>query len=305
MFSVEAMRTESILSLNNITMNNIKDTHKTVTKQHELAFKASSHVSPVIAESLSRTLADRAQKIVTAVYMVTDLLGEGDPMRQAIRQKAISAMQSLFDSHAADGNKLSLNKAQHDLYEMVSYIDVVYRTGFITEMNYSVLLKVTHALQADIHSELAKLEVSHKTHDRESEIPLDSFFAQSNEKHEPVAKVKDTIMEAPASMVKSDITKSDIVSDVVIKKPAPTQIKATVKTVSYKKAPQEKTSGKAKRHENITAILRQKKNASITDICSLFKDCSSKTIQRDLNELIASGKVVKRGDRRWSTYNLK
>ena len=61
---------------------------------------------------------------------------------------------------------------------------------------------------------------------------------------------------------------------------------------------------KIERKENIIKILKQKRDASINDITALMKNYSSKTIQRDLKELIKDNLVVKEGSRRWSTYNL-
>jgi hypothetical protein len=58
------------------------------------------------------------------------------------------------------------------------------------------------------------------------------------------------------------------------------------------------------RKERIKDILREKGQIGIKEISDIIKDVSEKSIQRDLNDLILSGAVVRFGERRWSTYKL-
>ncbi len=60
----------------------------------------------------------------------------------------------------------------------------------------------------------------------------------------------------------------------------------------------------ASRKERIKTILREKGQTGIKDISDSIKDVSEKSIQRDLNELIETGEVVRIGERRWSTYKV-
>jgi len=54
----------------------------------------------------------------------------------------------------------------------------------------------------------------------------------------------------------------------------------------------------------IQTVLEAKPEATIKDITDIITDVSAKTIQRDLNSLIDSGKVIRQGERRWSKYSL-
>ncbi len=62
---------------------------------------------------------------------------------------------------------------------------------------------------------------------------------------------------------------------------------------------------KSNRQDQIIGLLKEKSGLTIKDFSSLIKDCSEKTIQRELMDLIRSGLVVKEGERRWSKYSLK
>ena len=52
----------------------------------------------------------------------------------------------------------------------------------------------------------------------------------------------------------------------------------------------------------ILMFVRENKGVSIKDIAAVVKDCSEKTIQRELNVLISEGLVRRVGERRWSLY---
>lgn len=58
------------------------------------------------------------------------------------------------------------------------------------------------------------------------------------------------------------------------------------------------------RRDRIIRIIKDKHTATIKDISSLVRDCSEKTIQRELIGLIKDGIISRVGDRRWSKYTL-
>ncbi len=58
------------------------------------------------------------------------------------------------------------------------------------------------------------------------------------------------------------------------------------------------------RKTSILNFIKENKEAQIKDILVHIGNCSEKTIQRELNELIKDGVLKKEGDRRWSKYSL-
>lgn len=58
------------------------------------------------------------------------------------------------------------------------------------------------------------------------------------------------------------------------------------------------------RTNRIKTVLEAKPEATIKDLSEIITDVSTKTIQRDLNSLIASGEVIRQGERRWSKYSI-
>jgi hypothetical protein len=58
------------------------------------------------------------------------------------------------------------------------------------------------------------------------------------------------------------------------------------------------------RQESIVTILENKGPSYIKDISMLIREVSEKTIQRELQVLVDSGRVVKEGERRWTRYSV-
>jgi len=56
------------------------------------------------------------------------------------------------------------------------------------------------------------------------------------------------------------------------------------------------------RAQTILKIVNENKKVSIKDISKIVRDCSEKTIQRELTGLMQQGLVRKEGERRWSVY---
>lgn len=58
------------------------------------------------------------------------------------------------------------------------------------------------------------------------------------------------------------------------------------------------------RRTRILQVIKDKNNATIKDISEVVSDCSEKTVQRELIDLIKDGIIVREGERRWSKYRL-
>jgi hypothetical protein len=68
--------------------------------------------------------------------------------------------------------------------------------------------------------------------------------------------------------------------------------------------PSSEVSSTYDRRERIKTVLEAKGEATIKDISEIITDCSEKTIQRELNAMIADNVVKRQGERRWSKYSL-
>lgn len=58
------------------------------------------------------------------------------------------------------------------------------------------------------------------------------------------------------------------------------------------------------RQKKIVEHLKDRDQAKISDFYSFFNDISSKTIQRDLQDLVSRNMLKKEGEKRWTVYSL-
>lgn len=58
------------------------------------------------------------------------------------------------------------------------------------------------------------------------------------------------------------------------------------------------------RRATILGLVQRKDKITIKDVTNVIKDCSEKTVQRELLALVRQGVLKKEGERRWSTYTL-
>ena len=58
------------------------------------------------------------------------------------------------------------------------------------------------------------------------------------------------------------------------------------------------------RQVTILEFLSERKSAKISDLTDFFQEVSSKTIQRDLQDLVNKGILKKEGERRWTVYSV-
>lgn len=64
------------------------------------------------------------------------------------------------------------------------------------------------------------------------------------------------------------------------------------------------SDGNMDRREKILNFIKQNNDASIRDIAKFIPGVSSKTVQRELVDLVQAGQLKKTGERRWSRYSL-
>lgn len=283
--------------------------------------------------------AHKSQKIVTAIYMITDLVPEGDPLVQQLRSHAVGVMNKLYSLTALPQAQRvqELSETSTLIYGLSSYLQVLHNSAKVSTMNYNLIAHELATLQDTINVLLTK-NLPYDRQQRSSQLInefsfSDDFFQTSSDTPRSSSIVKDsnrfTQRTVKDDSKNEDESVKDTVEDLLKDKSVPVKSEAgnTENSSSSKKSFEAKkvtssyqpkattstskgqSSSKTKatkelRQENILKILKQKKDAKITDITSLITDCGSKTIQRDLTDLVDQGLVTKEGDRRWSVYNL-
>ncbi len=221
----------------------------------------------------------KTEKIVAALYLVTNLIKDTEPLKQKIRETALTLLSQTisFQSVEINNKKSSVVGVATILSEVSSLLKIGYLSHYISEMNYAILIKELSLLLDTFDSYVEE------SGQQNSGVLSQDFFA--------LPEVHFTQTAPMVRPLGSDlIYKGHSVSDKNVKD------KST--------QPKEKDAKKSDRRQVILKLLKDSKVLSIKEFSKQIKDCSEKTIQRELLALVQEGVLNKKGERRWSTYSL-
>lgn len=232
----------------------------------------------------------KTEKLVTAVYMITNFIKDNEPLKWRIREKCLELLSlnvSLNTVSLSDRKDL-LKKYQAGSVEIVSLSSIGHLAGLISEMNFEVLRREFNNLAVTIEKDENK-KASEET------VSLNpSFFDTPIAPVAPAAAITSVPSYAPApvrehaSVTTAPGASRPVANPVLYKKPEP-----SVK----------KTESKNERQEAILKLLSQRDRLSVKDFTDTIKGVSDKTIQRELLLMVSMGVLKKEGERRWSTYS--
>ncbi|HYC34112.1 MAG TPA: DeoR family transcriptional regulator [Candidatus Paceibacterota bacterium] len=229
-------------------------------------------------------------KVSKAVYLITDIMKDVEPIKWSLRKAAAN---------------LAVIKDDEDARKAASTIGVkigntrtlILLANFsknISNMNAEVLVKECDEIQRI----LGEMENFSGNFLSLSEDFFDTPNVQAATAPSPFLQAIENDKEKSLESYKGHIKdKENIVS---FKPKLAPFIKPDIRS---SQPPREEF--KTNRSERILMIIKDKGEVSIKDISILFSECSEKTIQRELNDLLNHGKIKKTGDRRWSRYSLK
>lgn len=240
----------------------------------------------------------KTEKLVMALYMITDGQDVDEALSKKIRLLAVDLMSQI---HVLSGlyktqKNLSIISTQCKIEEIISFVGIGETIGFISEMNAQILKR-----EFDILSqELVRFEEENKSKatylNENSKNTTERFILDKDFFSVSLPKYKD-LTQLP-EFKRTDYDKGHIKDS--FNKNVPYKKEGLL---NYKKDNQDKITREERRNK-IIDFLKDKNFVSIRDISMSIIDCSEKTIQRELNELLSLNKVIKEGDKRWSKYKL-
>lgn len=207
----------------------------------------------------------KTEKIVSAIYMVTGLLKDSEPIKWELRDGSISLLSTMMvlnSSEAVDKNRI-LQSFISSSIQFISILNISSVSGLISNMNSNILIKeITDLIEYLKDNSLSKTYTS-------GLILSDSFFSTD------FSPVNTKGLSSVKNNNNINVNKDYIVKD-----------------------------KKNSRKDSILNLLKTKSDLTIKDFTKVITECSEKTIQRELIDLVEKGLVKKKGERRWSTYSL-
>ncbi len=264
-------------------MNNQKDTQK--TNLNSYGQSNALDVKPFANKGIYEFANKKTEKLITALYMVTDCMDTDDALKSKLRQLGVELLSDMYNLSGLSpmDKHVHISASLSRVHEIISFVEIANTIGFISDMN-------THILKKEFTLLVGELE-SHQEKDRHFTFTLDENmfnFPQVG----PIGNQQDGI--------KDNNTKGTPLNTMSFMN---TKTQSSVGQLSNSNHHVLSSGDKQERTSRILALVKDKE-VSIKDISKSFTDCSEKTIQRELNALVSKGQIKKIGEKRWSRYMI-
>lgn len=255
-------------------MNDVKDNKSVVAHQQVKTNPFTDNLSGEQAYS-------RTERIVSALYLVTNHVPETEPVRKKLRGighsmlEQVLALRSGFRSAGGErvGDLLT------SVREAISLVRMLYLAGYLSPQNSDILVTALDE--------------------------VGQFFttAQSSTLADPLHFTRgDFVSGEPMAGASSDTRGTRPSTHAASSRRVTPAVKGQKRTRPMGTGA--KTEMHGERRQLIKDILRKSGPIGIKDIASQMVGCSEKTVQRELAVLVSNGDVIKEGSKRWSTYHL-
>ncbi|MBP6925856.1 MAG: hypothetical protein KBC22_02275 [Candidatus Pacebacteria bacterium] len=273
---------------NDMNRRDVSAMSQGVAIQHNSAFSA----------NVFYNLAKRAERITTALHMVSNFIPKEDALHNDIRRYGLRTIKNLYRCINCDpfDQQLFLEEALVNIEYTITALSIASATGMVSTMNRDILEKALHGIGVKIHQQL-QIALRHEhdiSNDPTASIDKNTLldFLQETANFDQLAgeDFQETLRKA------MDIKKTSKtpVNDMPIMR---TEVAKNIKTTSSNESKD--------RQQKIQDIIADKGQATIKDIATRITNCSEKTLQRDLLKLIKDNVIEKEGDKRWSLYRIK
>jgi hypothetical protein len=218
----------------------------------------------------------KTEKITAALYLVSGLLKDDEPLKWELRDRGMDLLSSSFTaSSSIPGDKNAVIQSLFSsALETLSLLNVAQVSNLISPMNHALLTKEIDNILSMLRDKLTQ------NAQNAGYILSESFFRTP-------------------SLFASGFKAGD-------------RREGEGRNPSHGRHIQGASKGHAdtaakknERQEQILGILKTQSNLTVKDFSKVITGVSEKTIQRELLELVQKGVIKKEGERRWSRYSLK
>ncbi len=267
------------------------------------SLKDGSNSLGVVIKDASKTISyTKTTNLITALYMVTDIMDRDEPMRNKLRTLGSDILSDIYSKPS---------NALRKIAEVMAFLDIAGIVGIVSDMNINILRKEFNMLRLSIQE---SLEVSESSY---SDLDLNDLFAPTyslpSESIQNEKRKIFKIMNPTRIGVQKGSTLLKALGSVSVNHPySNTSMSDKNNSNGHIKSP---TSGidfealkRQRRNEILSIIKNHVGGATITDIRSKaigsLTTCSEKTLQRELVGMLKDNLLKKTGEKRWSRYFL-
>ena len=94
-------------------------------------------------------IAKKSERLVTALYLVTDLMTDNEPIKHGLRKNAVALLSSMNALSQIDvkDRVIEFKVSLKSVTEIISLLHVAVTTGIVSEMNGQLLMDGFRSLQ--------------------------------------------------------------------------------------------------------------------------------------------------------------
>jgi len=233
----------------------------------------------------------KTEKLVAGIYLLTNYLSDKEPLKWNLRESANALLfKSISLSDRVWGEENISQNLISSIGEIISMLDVAKISQMISETNYEIIRgefdKMADFLATSSKNlSSAKIAFGHNFFDGNY-----NFVSNQNYQNRTSGSQKDGFSTGAVSYkgqkdIKDvgNLNKTSLINSSLLEK---------------------KLKDKSNRQDIILNMLKGGLQLTIKDFAKNIKDCSEKTIQRELILLVSRGVIKREGERRWSKYSL-
>lgn len=221
-------------------------------------------------------ITDKMQKITSALYRVTDLLSDREPLKWTLRDKAIGLHDNLVSVKNTKDKDYLLNDSLKKFLQIIKSLELVSSGVCVSNLNFEILKREYSLLRDFIEGKKTDMANDPKI------ILEESFFN----------KKKREISSGQSQKETTDKNGFFNASE-------------TIKTSSFYGSEKQQEIDPQSRKGKVLDLLKNGQAKSVNEIAVSFSgEASEKSIQRDLLDLVKMGKISTMGDKRWRKYEM-
>lgn len=270
---------------------------------------SSTNTNIVIKDTATSISYKKINKLITALYMVTDIMDKEEPLRNKLRTLGLSIISDISSVPYSASGKVS---------DTMSFLDISRTIGIISEMNYSILKREFALLDQSIG------EYTGNVQNLNGGINLTELFKEEMQNLEEGSAEQLNFSKGHYNPIGHQVpTRIGVQKGSTLLKALsdkklfsfPRALNLSNKNTSDLNKNNFDLIKKQRRFEIINMIKNSGGNATITDIKNAAQktpahaeslvSCSEKTLQRELVSMIQDGVLYKLGEKRWSKYSIK
>ena len=298
-------------------------------------------------ENYNLLIAKKTEKIVTAIYLISQFLSREENLKHDLRKTANDLLKNISSIAYTDLNQDD-TKNVFVIYKLcldnvsliISYLFVARDANLISRMNADIVIEGLRVLENilikkqfnfsresiliteeisllnfnNFESDKNNLNTSFDVLTERNVVINEKIEKNKNNSFEKIKEIENLKEEnekeifSPEikilenrSKSKADFYKGQNIKDNIYKR-------QSIQNKDENKALKEKSlktiNRKNNRKEQIISLFTKGVEVSINDIAKKVVGCSTKTLQRELNNLVQEKKIQRIGDKRWSKYIL-